>query len=96
MKEVVLNTLMHLFAIVANANQEDVSNKGKKIINSFLDIFVSSKNRDEYYNLFINYLEFYRRERSFARLEENDNMHNIRQIQKVCESMLSDIAKRSE
>ena len=55
MGESVLNALMHLFAIVANAKEEDVSSKGKVIVESFLSRYVNEEIKAEYLRLFENY-----------------------------------------
>lgn len=67
MGESVLNALMHLFAIVANAKEEDVSSKGKVIVESFLNRYVNEEIKAEYLRLFENYFEFYRREVEYQR-----------------------------
>jgi len=65
MGESILNALMHLFAIVANAKEEGVSHKGKNIVDNFLKRYVSAEDELEYLNLFQNYYEFYHREMEY-------------------------------
>lgn len=65
MGESILNALMHLFAIVANAKEEGVSHKGKNIVDNFLKRYLSAEDELEYLNLFQNYYEFYHREMEY-------------------------------
>ena len=62
MSESILNALIHLFAIVANVNQEVVTAKGKKIVEAYLSRYLSNELIKEYLRLFDNYIEFYKRE----------------------------------
>lgn len=62
MSESILNALIHLFAIVANVNQEVVTAKGRKIVEVYLSRYLSNELIQEYLRLFDNYIEFYKRE----------------------------------
>jgi len=62
MSESILNALIHLFAIVANVNKDGVSDKGRRIVESYLARYLNSKLIQEYLKLFDNYHEFYQRE----------------------------------
>ena len=59
-----INLLMfiHLFAIVANVNQEGLTVKGRKIVEAYLKRYLSNELMQEHLRLFDNYLEFYKRE----------------------------------
>ena len=62
MSESILNALIHLFAIVANVNQEELSARGRKIVEAYLLRYLSNELIKEHLRLFDNYLEFYKRE----------------------------------
>lgn len=62
MSESILNALMQLFAIVANADEEEVSEKARQIVQTYLRQHLNKQFADEYLQLFENYLDFYRRD----------------------------------
>jgi len=48
MSESILNALIHLFAIVANVNQEGVTAKGRKIVEAYLLRYLNNEFIGEY------------------------------------------------
>ncbi|MDE5423099.1 ATP-binding cassette domain-containing protein [Ancylomarina sp. DW003] len=86
MGESILNALMHLFAIVANAKEEGVSNKGKDIVDNFLKRYVSAQDEIEYMNLFLNYYEFYHREMEYQSSvhQKTANIISLSEAANVC------------
>jgi len=86
MGESILNALMHLFAIVANAKEEGVSHKGKNIVDNFLKRYLSAEDEIEYLNLFQNYYEFYHREMEYqSQLHgKTANIISLSEAAKVC------------
>jgi len=62
MSESILNALMHLFAIIANLNEEGVSRKGKSIVEAYLYQHLSRENAMDFLKLFDDYVDFYKRE----------------------------------
>ncbi len=93
MGESILNALMHLFAIVANAKEEGVSNKGKDIVDSFLKRYVSEQDEVEYMNLFQNYYEFYHREMEYQSSihEKTANIISLSEAANVCIRIRSEL-----
>lgn len=62
MSESILNALIHLFAIVATLNVDGVSQRGKKIVETYLRRYLDGELLFEYLKVFDNYLDFYHRE----------------------------------
>ena len=86
MGESILNALMHLFAIVANAKEEKVSREGRVIVEGFLNRYVNSDLQVEYLRLFENYSEFYRREMEYQTTihAQQVNILSLTEASKVC------------
>ncbi len=62
MSESILNALIHLFAIVATLNVDGVSQRGRKIVETYLRRYLDGELLFEYLKVFDNYLDFYHRE----------------------------------
>ncbi len=62
MSESILNALIHLFTIVATMNVDGVSQRGKKIVETYLRRYLDGELLLEYLKVFDNYLDFYHRE----------------------------------
>ena len=73
MSELILNALMHLFAIVAMVNKKGVSQKGKAIVKIFLKRYLNEQLTLEYLKLFDNYQDFYKREGTQENQENQEN-----------------------
>lgn len=86
MGESILNALMHLFAIVANAKEEGISREGKVIVEGFLNRYVNKELQVEYLRLFENYSEFYRREMEYQSMvnSQKTNILSLTEASKVC------------
>ena len=52
MNDIVLNALVHLFALVASVNESRLTKKGKGIVNSYLSRFLNDDLTQEYLRLF--------------------------------------------
>ena len=86
MSEPILNALMHLFAVFATDQEENVSDSGKRIVMSFLQRYLyKTEVIEEYLGLFDNYHDFYRRETATTIEEtgfqssiiDSDNLYRI-------------------
>jgi ABC-type multidrug transport system ATPase subunit len=93
MGESVLNALMHLFAIVANAKEEGVSRKGRVIVEGFLKRYVNTEIQEEYLRLFENYSEFYRREMEYQNMvhSQQTNILSLSEASKVCTKIRAEL-----
>lgn len=93
MGESVLNALIHLFAIVANAKEEGVSDKGKYIIDNFLKRYINEQDEIEYMDLFQNYYDFYHREMEYQATIHNQtaNTTSLSEATNVCLKIRSEL-----
>lgn len=86
MSESILNALIHLFAIVANVNPGGITAKGRKIVEQYLQRYLTTDLVKEYLRLFNNYYEFYQRELDSddaQNISENTSLISF-QITNVC------------
>ncbi|RUT78526.1 ATP-binding cassette domain-containing protein [Ancylomarina longa] len=95
MGESILNALMHLFALVANAKEEEVSRKGRVIVQSFLNRYVHSELQEEYLRLFENYFEFYRREVEYQSMVHSKQITilSLAEASKVCSKIKTELVQ---
>jgi len=95
MGESILNALMHLFAIVANAKEEGISGKGKRIVESFLSRYVKAEIQDEYLHLFENYSEFYKREMEYQTMAHSrqTDILSLTEASKVCTKIKAELVQ---
>jgi ABC-type multidrug transport system ATPase subunit len=95
MGESILNALMHLFAIVANAKEEGISREGKVIVEGFLNRYVNLELELEYLRLFENYSEFYHREMKYQ-VDVNTqqgNSFSLVEATKVCSKIKAELVQ---
>jgi ABC-type multidrug transport system ATPase subunit len=62
MRESVLHALIHIFAIISTVNPAGVTQRGKKILRSYLRRYLNQELEEEYFKLYENNLHFYERE----------------------------------
>ncbi|PKQ65126.1 hypothetical protein BZG02_04680 [Labilibaculum filiforme] len=95
MGESILNALMHLFAIVANAKEEGISREGKVIVEGFLNRYVNLELQMEYLRLFENYSEFYRREMEYQNSvhSQQANILSLSEASKVCTKIKAELVQ---
>jgi ABC transport system ATP-binding/permease protein len=62
MSESILNALIHLFALIANVNYKQVSERSRKVVLSYLQQHLEQPYAEEYLKLFDDYFDFYSRE----------------------------------
>jgi ABC transport system ATP-binding/permease protein len=62
MSESIFNALIHLFALIANVNYKQVSERSRKVVLSYLQQHLEQPLAEEYLKLFDDYFDFYSRE----------------------------------
>ena len=95
MSESILNALIHLFAIVATLNVEGVSQRGRKIVESYLQRYLDGELFFEYLKVFDNYLDFYRRELKDYKnvnLAENSSIISF-QTKNICRQIKKELLR---
>ena len=81
MSDIILNALVHLFALVASVNENRLTKKGKDIVSSYLNRFLNDDLTQEYLRLFENYYEFYRDENILAKKSKSKESSSLINIQ---------------
>jgi ABC-type multidrug transport system ATPase subunit len=95
MSESILNALINLFSIAAILNVEGVSQRGRKVIESFLRRYLDDELTYEYLKVFDNYLEFYHHElKSPQDVNISENISIISfQIVNVCRKIKKELLR---
>ena len=63
MNESILKALMSLFAIIANVDEDGLSPKARKVVESYLDLHLNRKSLEDYLTLFDEFLRKHHRKR---------------------------------
>ncbi|MCK4662196.1 MAG: ATP-binding cassette domain-containing protein [Bacteroidales bacterium] len=86
MNESILNALMHMFAIVANVNEEGVSDIGRSIVESYLRQHVAGSKLEEYLKLFDNYINYYHEDKvsPLTFVEDKKIIKNDEDLKELC------------
>ena len=86
MSESIINALMRLFAIIESIKDEEVDS-GNIIVKPYLEKQLNNELAEQYLNLFLDYVEFYRREAISSEEELENETKNIIQITKICQQL---------
>ena len=84
MSESILNALIHLFALVANVNDKQVSEKDRAFVLAYLRQHLDESVVEEYLKLYDDYFEFYSRELQQAGDEADDSSLLKFQVTNIC------------
>ena len=84
MSESILNALIHLFALVANANEKRVSERGRSVVTSYLRLHLDESKAVEYLKLFDDYFDSYSRQFKSSGDEAAGNLLMKFQMNNVC------------
>jgi ABC transport system ATP-binding/permease protein len=93
MSESILNALMHLFAIVATIREEGVTEKGKRIVKSYLLQHLKEDIANEYLKLFEDFLDFYKRDKEYQISGElpATSIYDSQYLARVCNQIKKDL-----
>jgi ABC-type multidrug transport system ATPase subunit len=93
MSESILNALMHLFAIVATIREEGVTEKGKRIVKSYLLQHLKEDIANEYFKLFEDFLDFYKRDKEYQISGElpATSIYDSQYLARVCNQIKKDL-----
>ncbi|MFY0625917.1 MAG: ATP-binding cassette domain-containing protein [Reichenbachiella sp.] len=86
MSESIINALMRLFAIIESIKDEEVDS-GNIIVKPYLERQLNNELAEQYLHLFLDYVEFYRREAIASPEELENETKNIIQITKICQQL---------
>jgi ABC transport system ATP-binding/permease protein len=84
MSESILNALIHLFALVANVNENKVSERGRAFVLAYLKRHLGDSNINDYLTLYDDYFDFYSRELKDAGGETTDSALLKFQVANIC------------
>ena len=84
MSESILNALIHLFALVANVNDKQVSEKDRDFVLAYLRQHLDEALVEEYLKLYDDYFEFYSRELQQSGSEADDSSLLRFQVINIC------------
>jgi len=87
MNESILNALMHLFAIIANTDDDGASSPARTIVESYLQQQLSQELVDEYLQLYDNYFEFHHREIKGGDQGKKRTSLNSVKVLKICQQI---------
>ena len=93
MSESILNALMHLFAIIATIREEGVTEKGKRIVKSYLLQHLKEEIANEYFKLFEDFLDFYKRDKEYQISGElpATSVYDSQYLARVCNQIKKDL-----
>jgi len=93
MSESILNALMHLFAIVATIREEGVTENGKRIVRSYLSQHLKEDIANEYFKLFEDFLDFYKRDKEYQISGElpATSIYDSQYLARVCNQIKKDL-----
>ncbi|MBN1252048.1 MAG: ATP-binding cassette domain-containing protein [Bacteroidales bacterium] len=98
MSESILNALVHLFSIIANYTDSEISEKGRDVVKSYLNKQLSRKQADEYIELFDNYLNFYKRDGSNTKSDKGRKKGTLSAVKvlKICRQINENLQQREK
>lgn len=93
MSESILKALVHLFALIASLNDQGLSVKGKKILQTYLAGILNEQLVQEYLELFRNYIDFYHSELHDSVSETSQGKSNLASFQStnVCRQIKKEL-----
>lgn len=86
MREPILLALVHIFAIITTLNPTGITERGRRILRSYLRRYLNPELEDEYFRIFENNLKFYSNELTSdtgEKLIDGDSLINF-QITNIC------------
>ena len=92
MNESILNSLIHLFAIINNVDDDDFSSNSRDIVKSYLNKHLSKKLADEYIILFDNYFDFHHKD--IFNSKENLQENNYEYLENVCRQINKELNRK--
>ncbi len=98
MSESILNTLVHLFAIITNFTDTRVSSKAREIVHSYLKKQLSISQALEYLNVFDSYLKFYDSDNTKVESEKGRKRGALSAVKvlKICQQINENLHQRDK
>lgn len=99
MNESILNALLQLFAIIANANEEEgLSFKGRNIVKSYLSQHLNTRLTKKYLRLFDHYVNTNIRNSTVPKAFHPETVPgpDLKQVSKICEDVNKSLIQREK
>lgn len=96
MTESIINALVHLFAIIESAKEDqDLVDSGSLIVKPYLSNRLNQELTNEYLKLYYDYLSFYRETNlAAAQTEYNIDSSSMLQVAKICNQLNKELQRR--
>ena len=98
MSESILNALVHLFSIISNYTNEEITEKGREVVKIYLKKLLSKKQTDEYLELFDNYVNFYKRNEANSTSVKRKKKGTLSAVKvlKICRQINENLGQREK
>ncbi len=97
MNESILKALMRLFAIIANADAEKVSDKARTVVKSYLDMMLNQEYSDIYLNLFDEYVKVHHhvRKDDSRKVRKQTSLNSVK-VLKICSEINEQLQQKEK
>ena len=98
MSESILNALVHLFSIISNYTNEEITEKGREVVKIYLKKLLSKKQTDEYLELFDNYVNYYKRNEANSTNVKRKKKGTLSAVKvlKICRQINENLGQREK
>lgn len=96
MNETILKALMRLFAIIANADAEKVSDKARTVVKSYLDMVLNQEYSEIYIKLFDEYVEQHHHVKKNDKKERKQTSLNSVKVLKICSEINEQLQQKEK
>ncbi len=97
MNESILKALMRLFAIIANADAEKVSDKARTVVKSYLDMMLNQEFSDSYLKLFDHYVEVHHhaKKNDNRKVRKQTSLNSVK-VLKICSEINEQLQQKEK
>ena len=97
MNELILKALMRLFAIIANADAEKVSDKARTVVKSYLDMMLNQEFSDSYLKLFDHYVEVHHhaKKNDNRKVRKQTSLNSVK-VLKICSEINEQLQQKEK
>ncbi|MCF6183588.1 MAG: ATP-binding cassette domain-containing protein [Bacteroidales bacterium] len=97
MNETILKALMRLFAIIANADAEKVSDKARTVVKSYLDMMLNQEFSDIYLKLFDEYVQLHHhvRKDDNRKVRKQTSLNSVK-VLKICSEINEQLQQKEK
>lgn len=96
MNESILKALMRLFAIIANADAEKISDKARTVVKLYLDMVLNQEYSEIYINLFDEYVEHHHHVKKDDKQARKQTSLNSVKVLKICSEINEQLQQKEK